>query len=67
MSATAGAASGWVNPSERYADAYKAYLDAKCPIEKNEIKHFVYLARDRERLRGHVLLESERFSGADRG
>ena len=64
LSATASAASGWVNPSERYTDAYKAYLDAKCPIEKNEIKHFVYLARDRERLRGHVLLESERFSGA---
>jgi hypothetical protein len=64
LSATTSAASGWVNPSERYTDAYKSYLDAKCPIEKNEIKHFVYLARDRERLRGHVLLESERFSGA---
>jgi hypothetical protein len=56
--------SGWVNPSERYADAYKAYLDAKCPIENNDVKHFVYFARDRERLRDHAFLKNKRFSGA---
>ncbi len=54
----------WDNPSDRYADAYKAYLDAKCPIEKNGMKHFVYFARDRERMRGHAFIENARFSGA---
>lgn len=57
-------ASDWENPSERYRDAYKAYVDAKCPIEADGIRHFVYLARDRERLRGHGFLASERFAGA---
>lgn len=66
MSATCsvGAAAEWKNPSERYSRAYEAYLDLKCPIQTNAIKHFVYLARDRERLRGHALLQNARFSGA---
>ena len=34
--------------SERYADTYKNYLYAACPIKKDSIQHFVYFARDRE-------------------
>lgn len=55
----------WKNPVDRYADAYKDYLDASCPIEANDgIKHFVYFARDRESIQGHPLLDNERFAGA---
>ena len=53
-----------LNPSVRYADVYKKYLDAECPIEASEIKHFVYFARDREAIHYHPLLKHERFSGA---
>ena len=42
--------------SERYADAYKKYLSATCPITKDSIQHFVYFARDRESLINHPLL-----------
>jgi hypothetical protein len=59
-----GAAADWANPGERYSRAYEAYLDSQCPIRANAIKHFVYLARDRERLRGHTFLRNARFSGA---
>jgi hypothetical protein len=52
------------NPAERYSDAYKAYLDASCPIEKDHIKHFVYFARDRDAVRDHAFLTSDRFAGA---
>lgn len=58
------AAAEWVNPGERYSRAYEAYLDLQCPIPASAIKHFVYLARDRERLRGHAFLQNARFSGA---
>lgn len=60
----AQAASNWDNPGERYSKAYEAYLDAKCPIGSGAIKHFVYLARDRQRLRDHAFLRNSRFSGA---
>lgn len=30
--------------SERYANAYKKYLSAACPLEPDSIKHFVYFA-----------------------
>ncbi len=52
------------NPSERYVDAYKKYLNASCPIPKDSIKHFVYFSRDREAIRDHVLLEHPMFMGA---
>ena len=58
------AASDWVNPGERYSKAYEAYLDATCPIRVSAIKHFVYLSRDRQRLRDHAFLQNSRFSGA---
>ncbi|TYC61824.1 hypothetical protein FMN50_06055 [Rhodobacterales bacterium] len=58
------AAEEWDNPSERYLDAYKAYTDASCPIGADDMRHFVYFARDREALRGHALLTSKRFDGA---
>ena len=40
----------WENPSERYINSYKMFVDAKCPIPPDKMKHFVYFARDREAL-----------------
>lgn len=60
----ATANSNWVNPSEKYIDAYKKYLNAKCPIAPDEIKHFVYFARDRENIHEHAFLKNSRFVGA---
>jgi hypothetical protein len=54
----------WENPSEKYGDAYRKYLNAPCPIQENHIKHFVYFARDREAVRNHPLLTISQFSGA---
>lgn len=50
--------------SERYMDAYKKYLNATCPIPKDEIQHFVYFARDRELIIDHPLLHHPMFTGA---
>ena len=52
------------NPSERYANAYKKYLDSKCPIKEDGIRHFVYFARDRGAIHDHPLLKSGQFAGA---
>lgn len=54
----------WKNPGDRYAEAYKEYMDADCPIGEDGMKHFVYFARDRGSMRGHAFLDSPRFSGA---
>ena len=54
----------WSDPSERYANAYKKYIDAECPIKEDDLKHFVYFARDREAVRDHPFLGSRRFEGA---
>lgn len=54
----------WVNPSERYINVYKEYSNASCPISDDEIKHFVYFAKDREAVRGHTFLKVSRFEGA---
>ncbi len=54
----------WKNPADRYAEAYKVYLGAACPIASDNIKHFVYFARDREAIKGHPFLDSSRFVGA---
>ncbi len=54
----------WQNPGDKYKDAYKTYLEASCPIVADNISHFVYFTRDRQRMRGHAFLESERFEGA---
>ena len=51
------------NPSDRYANAYKKYTDADCPIEGDGIKHFVYFARDRNAIQDHPLLTHDRFAG----
>ncbi len=53
-----------VNQADRYLDAYKKYLDAKCPLPNDSIQHFVYFSRDREALRDHPLLTHSMFSGA---
>ncbi len=50
--------------SERYADAYKNYLHATCPIKKDSIQHFVYFARDRELIIDHPFLSHSMFTGA---
>lgn len=48
----------------RYIDAYKQYLDATCPLEKDNIKHFVYFSRDRELIHNHPFLKIPRIEGA---
>lgn len=52
------------NPANRYADAYKQYLDSTCPIEKDSIKHFIYFSRDRELIHNHPFLKVQRIVGA---
>lgn len=52
------------NRSERYTDAYKRYLNAKAPIPQDDIRHFVYFARDREAIHGHAFLNHPGFHGA---
>ena len=54
----------WQNPADKYLDAYKAYLDAKVPIQPSHVKHFVYFSRDRELIIEHPFLEYEQFCGA---
>ena len=62
------------NPANRYATAYEAFVDAPCPIPDDGTRHFVYFARDRERL-GHAprgrrerwLVEHAMNGVADRG
>lgn len=50
--------------SERYAEAYKKYLNAACPITKDSIEHFVYFSRDRELIIDHPFLFHPQFKGA---
>lgn len=52
------------NSSERYSDVYKKYMDAECPIGEDNIKHFVYFAREREAIHDHPFLKNSRFKGA---
>ncbi|MEM6690786.1 MAG: hypothetical protein AAF664_15235 [Planctomycetota bacterium] len=52
------------NGRARYAQAYRQYLNAECPVPQDDIRHFVYFARDREAIIDHPFLNSERFSGA---
>lgn len=52
------------NPSEKYKDAYKKYLDAPCPKEETSIKHFVYFSKDRASIKNHPLLGVPQFKGA---
>lgn len=52
------------NRSERYADAYKKYLGAACPIPADDIQHFAYFARDRESIVNHPFLFHPMFKGA---
>ncbi|MTI26907.1 hypothetical protein E1163_18265 [Fulvivirga kasyanovii] len=54
----------WQKPDEKYKNAYKEYLDAACPIEENNIEHFVYFAKDRQSLKDHPLLSHPMFKGA---
>lgn len=50
--------------ANRYVDAYKQYLGARCPLEKDTIKHFVYFARERQAIRNHSFLKVARLEGA---
>ncbi|MEL7531945.1 MAG: hypothetical protein AAFN10_11580 [Bacteroidota bacterium] len=54
----------YVNPAEKYLDAYKQYLTATCPIAADSIQHFVYFSRDREAIIEHPFLQHKRFVGA---
>ena len=59
----------WVIPcfaqdANRYNDAYKEYLDAGCPLQEDNILHFVYFSRDRELIHDHPMLTMPRISGA---
>ncbi|MBU1105060.1 MAG: hypothetical protein KKB51_00225 [Candidatus Riflebacteria bacterium] len=62
LSVTASAESK--NPGNRYMEEYKKYLTAQCPIESDNIKNFVYFARDREAIQEHPFLKYPRFEGA---
>lgn len=53
-----------VNPADKYVDAYKAYLGAGCPLAEDDIRHFVYFARDREDIHDHPFLTVHRLVGA---
>ncbi len=57
-------AQNWSNPSEKYKNAHKKYINASCPLPKDNIKHFVYFSRDRELVKNHLLLSHSRFNGA---
>lgn len=57
-------AQNWQNPSEKYKDAYKKYLNATCPIIQDSIRHFVYFSRDRESIINHDFLKHSAFKGA---
>ena len=52
------------NRSERYVDAYKKYINATCPVEKDSIQHYVYFAKDRELIKDHPFLSHSMFKGA---
>ena len=52
------------NFADRYINAYKQYEDAGCPLEKDEIKHFVYFLRERHKIHDHPFLNVSRFEGA---
>lgn len=52
------------NPGEKYADAYKKYVNATCPVIKDSIEHFVYFAKDREAIIDHPFLQYPIFKGA---
>jgi len=54
----------WENPADKYKNTYKQFLSANCPLESDEIKHFVYFARDREAIFNHPFLQIKRFTGA---
>ncbi len=64
LSATSVPAQDLKNPADRYAMAHARYADATCPIQADEMQHFVYFARDRDALHGHPFLRSDRFEGA---
>ena len=50
--------------ADRYVNAYKLYLGASCPLEKDSIRHFAYFARERQAIRDHSFLKVARFEGA---
>ena len=57
-------AQNWKNPSEKYKNAYKKYVNHTCPIPQDSIRHFVYFSRDRASIKNHPLLFLSRFQGA---
>ncbi len=57
-------AANWDNPADRYENEYKNHITATCPIAQDDIKHYVYFARDRASIKDHPLLSSKRFEGA---
>ena len=52
------------NPADKYVDSYKKYLGAPCPLIEDNIKHFVYFARDRHEIFDNPFLKVSRFAGA---
>ncbi len=57
-------AQDWENPADKYNEAYKAYLDAACPIKADGMQHFVYFSKDRKAIVHHPFLTHPRFAGA---
>ncbi|AQX02235.1 hypothetical protein [Elizabethkingia anophelis] len=52
------------SPEKKYSNEYKKYEIASCPVPPSNIKKFVYFAREREAIKGHVFLIIGRFQGA---
>ena len=54
----------WDNPSDRYINEYKKYINVPTSIPIDNIKNYVYFAREREAIRNHPFLRNPRFDGA---
>ena len=39
-------------------------MDATCPLEKDNIKHFIYFSRERELIHDHPFIKVQRIIGA---
>lgn len=50
--------------ADRYINAHRAYSEIECPISDDEIKHFAYFIREREKIRDHSFLKINQFDGA---
>ncbi|MGR3810323.1 hypothetical protein [Jiulongibacter sp. NS-SX5] len=60
----AALAQEWKNPAEKYSDVHKKYRQESCPIERGNIKNFIYFSKDRASIKEHPFLRHSAFKGA---